>query len=78
MPTSQEQLNDREWSRAENWHRCGIYRSALDTRPLVPKRNPSMGVTINFAHPQARLYLLGVSIVPLGFVLLFVLLQIAR
>jgi uncharacterized membrane protein len=76
--TTQEEINEREWHKADNWGRFGIYRSRLDTRALVPKRRPWMGMTINFAHAQAWLYLLGLSIVPLGFVLLFLLIQIAR
>lgn len=75
---SQDEINEREWHDATNWHRCGIYCSTLDSRPLVPKRNPTFGITVNVGHRQAKLYLLGLSIVPLGFVLLFVLVHIAR
>jgi hypothetical protein len=37
-----------------------------------------MGLTLNFAHRGAYWSLLGLSIVPLGFVLLFLLIKIAR
>ena len=75
----QEQINQREWERRENWSGwlC-TYRSERDTRLWVPKPNPRLGLTLNFAHPQARLSLLGVSIVPLGLLLLFVLWGIFR
>jgi uncharacterized membrane protein len=76
---SQEAINRREWEDPANWRGwlC-IYRGARDTRVWVPKRNRKFGVTINFAHPAAWWNLLGIMSVPLGFLLLFVLLQLAR
>jgi len=49
-----------------------------DTRLWVPKRNPRLGWTINFAHPAGRWTCLGLFTVPIAFVMLFVLLQIAK
>jgi uncharacterized membrane protein len=74
----EDDINEREWRQPDNWHWLGIYRSASDTRALVPKRNPRLGYTLNFAHRRSWAYLLGFSIVPLGFVLLFILLHVAR
>jgi uncharacterized membrane protein len=68
----QAAVDDAEWRRPENWT-AGIYRSKRDSRLLVPKRNPRYGQTINFAHPRSGLLLLGLSSVPLGFLLLWIL-----
>ena len=45
----QDVINEQEWSRAENWSRWG-YRSTRDTRLWVPKKNPRLGWTLNFAR----------------------------
>jgi uncharacterized membrane protein len=76
---SQDEVNTREWADPRNWRGwfC-IYSSKADDRIWVPKRNPRMGLTLNFAHRGAWWSLLGLSIVPLGFVLLFVLLWLDR
>ncbi len=74
----QNRINDEEWARPENWNALGIYRSALDTRTIVPKRNPRFGVTVNLGHRNGRWTLLGLSIVPLGFLLLFILYTISK
>ncbi|HEX5109388.1 MAG TPA: hypothetical protein VFV95_13115 [Vicinamibacterales bacterium] len=77
--TDQNAINEQEWSNPENWTGwwC-IYRSQRDTRIWVPKRNPRMGLTLNFAHRGAYWSLLGLSIVPLSFILLFLLVKFAR
>src|SRR6266850_567453 len=47
---TQDDINQLEWERPENWSgRLCVYRSARDTRIWVPKRNPSLGRTLNFA-----------------------------
>lgn len=72
-------VNEQEWHLDENWRGWfGAYASPRDTRTLVPRRNPALGWTLNFAHATAWWYLLGLSIVPLGFLLLFVLVQLSR
>ena len=71
--TVQDSVNEQEWARPENWSRFGIYRSARDMRLWVPKRNPRLGWTLNFAHRGAWCAMLVPAIVPLGFLLLFVL-----
>jgi hypothetical protein len=50
----QNRINDEEWARPENWNALGIYRSALDTRAIVPKRHPRFGVTVNLGHRNGR------------------------
>jgi len=54
--------NQREWENPDNWSGgCfGIYKSEKDSRLLVPKKNPKMGWTFNFAKPQAYLILVGI------------------
>ena len=44
-------LNDSEWENPANWFAGLFYHSHLDTRTLVPKRDPGFGVTINFSRP---------------------------
>jgi len=49
-----ELMNQQEWERPENWTGwLGVYRSPRDTRTWVPKRNPALGWTLNFAHRGA-------------------------
>jgi uncharacterized membrane protein len=44
----------------------------------VPKRNPAMGWTLNFARRGSYWTMVGLLAVPLGMVLLFVLLLTLR
>lgn len=62
---SQSERDDAEWQNATNWHGgwLGIYYSRADSRSFVPKRNPIMGFTINFARPGGIVFL----VVTLGF-----------
>ena len=77
--TPQEEIDAQEWSNPENWQGWfGSYRSKRDSRTWVPKQNPDLGWTLNFAHAGAWGSLLGLSMVPLGFVLLFLLLRFTR
>jgi uncharacterized membrane protein len=56
---SQRERDDEEWNDPANWHGgiLGIYYSKRDSRSFVPKRNPLMGVTINFARPGGIVFL---------------------
>jgi uncharacterized membrane protein len=54
---SQDEVNETEWNRQENWSLFAC-RSRLDNRFFVPKRR-GFGVTINFGHKSAALYILG-------------------
>jgi uncharacterized membrane protein len=72
-PASQESINDREWADPRNWDGwLGSYRSEADSLTWVPKRNPRLGWTLNFAHASAWWSLTGLLIVPLGFLLFLV------
>ena len=80
----QNVINQREWENPANWRAGLVYRSRNDSRLLVPKRpNPrwpllQIGETVNFGHRRAGWLMLGLSSVPLGFLLLFVLYQLAK
>ncbi len=51
----------------DNWKWGFIYFNPEDPRLFVPKRNPALGFTFNFAHRYLGLFLLSV----MGVVLLF-------
>lgn len=76
--TEEELKNRDEWSRSENWTGLGTYRSRLDTRLWVPKREPGLGSTLNFAHSGAWWSLVGLLSVPIGLVVLFALWSLFR
>ncbi|MDQ8005423.1 MAG: DUF5808 domain-containing protein [Pedobacter sp.] len=42
----------------ENWKWGFLYFNKKDHRILVPKRNPIMGWTFNFAHPAGYIFLI--------------------
>ena len=54
---NQNELKESEWSKGENWS-LFIYHSRLDSRFFVPKRL-GFGVTMNFGHKSAALYVIG-------------------
>ena len=56
---SQVDVDDQEWSNPDNWRGGLFYFSPRDSRPFVPKRKSSMGITINFAHRAGVLFLVG-------------------
>ena len=74
----QNAINEQEWARPENWSRFSVYRSARDMRLWVPKKNPRLGWTLNFAHRGAWWACLAPALVPLGFLLLYVLHRFSR
>ena len=80
----QNAINQQEWERPGNWKAGIFYRARRDSRLLVPKRPhrrwPALqrGETINFGHRNAGWMMLGLSSVPLGFLLLFVLYQLFK
>lgn len=59
--------NSAEWANPANWHGgiFRIYQSEKDSRVWVPKRNPAMGWTLNFAHRAAWLWLAGLVLGPI-------------
>ena len=66
----QETVNEREWNNLANWA-GGRYSSVADTRLWVPKR-AGIGQALNFAHPGAKVFLAGMSIIPLGLLLVVI------
>jgi len=42
----------------ENWKWGILYFNKKDDRMIVPKRNPMMGWTFNFAHPAGYIFLI--------------------
>ena len=58
---SQNDINEREWLDPANWTGPILrrYASARDTRLWVPKSNPALGWTLNFAHPKSMYWLVG-------------------
>lgn len=55
--STQETGKDFEHEKPENWAFGVFYYNAKDYRFVVPKRNPIMGWTFNFAHPIAYIVL---------------------
>lgn len=54
-----KERNQSEWENPKNWSGgvFGIYKSDKDTRLWVPKKNPKMGWTFNFAKTSAYIWL---------------------
>jgi uncharacterized membrane protein len=60
---TQDKINNSEWQDPDNWGEpkyWGLYFSKEDSRIKVPKRNPSMGWTINVGHRSAPFWLFGI------------------
>lgn len=66
--------NQSEWENPKNWSGgvFGIYKSEKDTRLWVPKKNPKMGWTFNFAKPSAYVWLSGLIGVPIAIVVIVI------
>lgn len=59
-PTS-EQI--KQWHNdPKNWKWHLFYYNKEDSRLFVDKPNPNLGSTINFAHPKAYLFLVGMLV----------------
>jgi uncharacterized membrane protein len=70
MARTEQDINNAEWHDPRNWHGgwLGLYSSSRDTRMFVPKRQPWMGFTVNFARPSGVLALLLIVAVGLAVV----------
>lgn len=71
---SQIQINQTEWSNAENWNGRlipALYFSRRDTRLWVPKRLPYLGWTINLAHPGVTWVLVALGLLLIAGGLIF-------
>jgi uncharacterized membrane protein len=60
----QTEIEDAEWANPANWYGgfLNLYYSKRDTRGFVPKRNPAMGTTINWAKPEGAWFVVGVIV----------------
>lgn len=68
----QDDINEMEWRNPANWTwrgPLGLYSSSLDSRLIVPKALPAMGLTLNFAHSGCTYGLVVLGILPLIFAL---------
>jgi uncharacterized membrane protein len=68
----QHDINESEWREPGNWTGRVLrrYASGRDTRLWVPKRNPALGWTLNFAHPASVPCLVAmIVVVPLVFLM---------
>lgn len=64
---TQNDKNQIEWENPNNWSSRGIlglYFSKGDSRIVVPKAMPSLGWTLNLAHPAGALSLMGFLLLP--------------
>jgi hypothetical protein len=52
------------WRNPAHWTALG-YRCKDDPRVIVPKRNASMGWTVNWAHPKAAVAMIVLSMLAL-------------
>jgi uncharacterized protein DUF5808 len=52
------------WKNPAHWTAFG-YRCKDDPRVIVPKRNTSMGWTVNWAHPRAAWAMIALSVLGL-------------
>lgn len=75
---TQEAVNQREWDNPANWTGwLGSYSSRLDARLWVPKRF-GIGQALNFAHPGAKVFLAGMSIIPLALLLVAIVYALSK
>lgn len=56
---------DFEHEKPENWKWGVFYYNPRDYRFIVPKRNPIMGWTFNFAHPVSYVVFLLIILIPI-------------
>lgn len=67
---NQNDINEIEWRDPANWTwrgPLGMYGSKRDSRLLVPKAEPWMGLTLNCSHPAINYALAGIVALPLVF-----------
>jgi uncharacterized membrane protein len=59
------------WDNPENWIWGMFYYNPQDPRVFPPKRNPMMGMTINFANPKSVLFFVALFAF-FGFVIMMI------
>lgn len=68
----QDDINEIEWRDPRNWTwrgPLGLYASARDSRLLVPKSTPWLGLTLNFGHRGWTPAIVAIAALPLLFAL---------
>lgn len=58
MGYSKKMGKDFQHDNPENWKWGILYFNKKDYRIIVPKRNPGLGWTFNFAHPAGYIFLI--------------------
>jgi uncharacterized membrane protein len=64
---NQDDINEAEWRNPANWRwpgPMGLYASRHDTRLIVPKFVPAMGITVNFGHRGCAWFLIAITLLP--------------
>ena len=76
----QDVSSQREWEQAANWSGWfGSYSSKVDTRLWVPKRPMTgTGQALNFGHPGARTFIVGMCIIPVLLLLVLIVTSLVR
>ena len=62
---------DFEHEKSENWVLGIFYFNSKDFRFIIPKRNPMMGWTFNFAHPIAYIVLIMIFLIAMATSLIY-------
>ena len=63
--TRQQEINHAEWLNADNWggpKTLAVYFSKKDSRIWIPQQKPSIGWTLNLAHTGGVLWLVGICV----------------
>jgi uncharacterized membrane protein len=64
MDSQRKRNNYDLWHRDPNNWRMGVfYVNKNDPRVIVPKRNPGLGMTLNFGNPVTYLVLLSIVLI---------------
>jgi uncharacterized membrane protein len=62
-PKMDKEINDLMHKNPDNWKAGIFYFNPTDPRILVPKKNPIMGWTLNFASPYSYISLAAIILV---------------
>jgi uncharacterized membrane protein len=63
MTNQQQQNNYDMWHRnPDNWRFGVFYVNRKDPRLFVPKKNPMMGMTLNFGNPLSYLLIFAIGL----------------
>ena len=69
---SDEEQNNQWRNDPDNWVLGIFYFNKNDKRLLLPKRNPTFGITVNFANPQTYLFIAAfILLIGISFIIFF-------